>query len=129
MRGWLVYLTRLLTRLLGIEQYPHTLSDRCVLVGITFLDSGGAPIEYFQTHGRVITASRDSIVLVRRNGQLFMLPPGPQWLKAARPGDYMLRSTGEVVVDPDYLLSVTLQGVATARIEQLKMLGFGRAYA
>jgi hypothetical protein len=55
-----------------------------------------------------------------------VLPPSSQWLKAVQPGDYMLRSTGAVVVDPDYLLSVTLQGVAAARIEQLKAVGFER---
>lgn len=126
MRGWLVYLTRALRRLLGVRIAQQRLADSRVLVGITFLDPHGGTVEYFQTHGRVISANRAGIVLERTDGRPFVLPPSPQWLKAAQPGEYMLRSTGEVVVDPDYLLSVTLQGVAAARIEQLKAVGFER---
>lgn len=123
MRGWLAYGVRSLMRSLGIGQ---TLADRRVLVGITFLDRDGSPIEIFQTHGRVISETGEGIVLIQKDGRRFLLPPGSQWLKAAQPGEYMLRSTGEVVVDPDYVLSVTLQGVAAPRIEQLKALGFER---
>lgn len=126
MHGWLLYVVRSLMRSLGIRRAPQTLADRRVLVGITFLDRHGSPIEIFQTHGRVVSVSDDGIVLVRRDGGRFLLPPSPGWLKVALPGEYILRSTGEVVVDPDYLMSVTLQGVAAARMEQLKALGFAR---
>jgi len=37
-----------------------------------------------------------------------MLPPEPEAYEPAPPGEYRLRSTGEVVVDPDYLTTWTV---------------------
>jgi hypothetical protein len=69
MRGWLVYLTRALGRLLGMRIAQQRLADSRVLVGITFLDPHGRTVEYFQAHGRVILANRTGIVLERTDGR------------------------------------------------------------
>ena len=48
---------------------------------------------------------------VRRhdNGEIEWLPPDLRAFKKARPGEYRLRSTGEVVLDPDYTTVLTIR--------------------
>jgi len=38
----------------------------------------------------------------------FDLPPDPRGIRVAKPGTYRLRSTGQEVVDPDYLATWTI---------------------
>jgi hypothetical protein len=44
------------------------------------------------------------VIEVRRadTGDIFTLPPALEAFAPAPPGEYRLRSTGEVVVDPDF---------------------------
>ena len=125
MRAWLVYLGRSIAQRIGMKRTPSAFADKRIIVGITFLDNDGALIEQFQMHGRVVFASRaDGIVLVRPDGGRFVIPPSPHWLRAARPGEYRLRVSGEVVIDPDYLMSATLSGTTPERIAIYKSSGF-----
>ncbi len=57
-------------------------------------------------------------------GGVFRLPFDPEALKVAAPGEYRLRSTGEVVVNPDFttVWSVTLGPGGTR--EKLLLHGF-----
>jgi len=80
------------------EQYiGHT-----ALVGITYLNADGSVREQVQVHGTVTRINENGwLVLSRPNGQgECAFPPR---LKPAKPGEYRLRSTGEVVVDPEFL--------------------------
>ena len=123
--AWAVYVGRTLMQRFGVRRPPGAFADKRIIVGITFLDSDGALIEQFQMHGRVVAANgEEGIVLVRPNGGRFVIPPSPGWLKAARPGEYRLRATGEVVIDPDYLLTVTLNGTSRESVEEIKTVGF-----
>lgn len=75
-----------------------------VLVGITYLDAAEKVIEQKQFHGFVVRANRkEGVVLsLASNGKELKLPPSTRVLELAAPGEYRLRSTGEIVVDPDY---------------------------
>lgn len=44
----------------------------------------------------------------KRKGEIFWLPPDVGPFQDAKPGEYKLRSTGEVVVDPDLLATWTV---------------------
>ena len=80
-----------------------------VLVGITCLDRSGRVAEQYQFHGRVVRASRgEGIVIVNAVGEELKLPPDGRAFVPADPGEYRLRSTGEVVVDPDYTATWTI---------------------
>lgn len=75
-----------------------------VLAGITYLDYGGLVKEQRQVHGRVVRASTsEGVILEIAGGEEFWLPPDPTGYDPAEPGQYRLRSTGEIVVDPDYI--------------------------
>lgn len=72
-----------------------------LLVGITYEDRAGKLIRQEQFHGLIVEAGEGGIVIERNDtGERKSLPPD---LTEARPGEYRLRTTGEVVVDPDYL--------------------------
>jgi RNase P/RNase MRP subunit p29 len=79
------------------------------LVGLTYVNADGTLRKHVQLHGR-ITAVDETKITMRLHGsdEEFTLPPDPEWFEPAEPGEYRLRSTGEVVVDPDLLASLTI---------------------
>jgi hypothetical protein len=79
------------------------LIGKVLLVGITYYTHNSELINQKQFYGTVIEAN-DSIIRIKQNdGSEFTLPPDLSSTKRARPGEYKLRSTGEVVVNPDFL--------------------------
>jgi hypothetical protein len=83
---------------------------RHVLVGVTYEDRHGAVERREQLHGCVIIADAERGVAVQRVGssKVYWLPPDLRGWEPAPPGEYRLKSTGEVVVDPDYLTTWTV---------------------
>ena len=81
-----------------------------VLVGMTYVDNDGEPIEQRQKHGVVVRAD-DEGVYVRQSGsgEEFWLPPHRASFQEAEKGEYQLRETREVVVDPDLLATWTIR--------------------
>jgi len=72
-----------------------------LLVGITYESHTGEFIRQEQFHGVIVEAGEGGIVIERNDtGARQSVPPE---LQEVGPGEYRLRSTGEVVVDPDYL--------------------------
>lgn len=80
-----------------------------VLVGLTYNEPAGMRQE--QIFGTVMAADPDEGITLRlegrRSGQVYTLPPDLGAFIPAKPGTYRLRSTGEIVVDPDYTTSWT----------------------
>jgi len=73
-----------------------------LLVGITFRDADGTVLRAEQFCGRVIEVA-DGVVVVERAGEQAVLPADVGAYETAQPGRYVLQSTGETVIDPDYL--------------------------
>jgi len=75
-----------------------------VLVGITRMRATGAEQE--QMFGLIKSANvRDGFEVAlegSRAGETYWLPPDLRNFFPAQPGEYRLRSTGEMVTDPDY---------------------------
>lgn len=78
-----------------------------VLVGVAYHDHKDKFLEQRQLHGIIVSAdARQGFAIElrgQRSGETFWLPPDLRPFEAARPGEYRLRSTGEVVADPDLL--------------------------
>jgi hypothetical protein len=83
---------------------------RTVLVAKVIVVQGGDP-ERVQFHGLIESADRRRGLAIRRadNGALEWLPPDFRAYSVAEPGVYTLKSTGEEVVDPDYLSHWTVE--------------------
>lgn len=82
---------------------------KTVLLGVTYLDHK----EKFQAQKQwvgTITAFSNTVgirIELRDSDEPCALPPDPRGIRKANPGVYKLRSTGEEVIDPDYLATWT----------------------
>lgn len=79
------------------------LLGKVVLVGLTYYTHDNVFIEQRQYWGTVIKSNDKTICIKQKNGELFELPPDLSSTKPAPPGEYRLRSTGETVINPDFL--------------------------
>jgi len=81
-----------------------------VLIGITRLDTARAEQE--QMFGVIRSANAHDGFEVSlkgsRAGETYWLPPDLRNIHPAAPGEYRLRSTGEVVTNPDYTSTWTI---------------------
>jgi hypothetical protein len=84
------------------------LIDKTLLVGITYYSHENELIEQKQFYGTVIEANDSIIRIKQKDDTIFSLPPDLSSTKRAFAGEYILRSTGEVVVDPDFLATWNL---------------------
>ncbi len=79
-----------------------------MLVGLTYLASDGNTVtSQRQYHGRIVRVDGSKGIAVacegKWAGETMELPPDLRAFRLAGPGEYKLRSTGEVVKDPDVL--------------------------
>lgn len=93
-----------------MESFTFTdLIGKTILIGITYYTDENEFIEQKQYWGTVVEASELMISVRRNNGEIFGLPPDLSSTRKAPPGEYRLNSTGEIVVDPDYLTTWTVK--------------------
>ncbi len=92
------------------------LVGKYVLIGLTTLDDE-CVVDQKQIHGYVSRFDeREGIAIkIAHSGKECVFPPDLSSLKLARPGEYRLKTTGEVVIDPDliatwYVIQNTVTG-------------------
>jgi len=83
--------------------YFSDLIGKTILIGLTYYTADNEFIERKQHWGTVIESNETQILVKLNNGETLWLPPDLSSTKIAPPGEYRLRSTGEIIVDPDYL--------------------------
>lgn len=85
-----------------------------LLVGVTYVNAEDEVVNQLQFAGIVLDV--EPLVSIQRGaGEPFTLPPEPAAFDHAQPGEYQLRSTGETVVDPDYVTTWTVQAPPQSR--------------
>lgn len=85
-----------------------------LLIGVTYLDHEGNFVEQKQFHGEItrIDDQEGIVINLSGSGDEYKLPPDLNALQEAPEGEYRLRSTGEVVTNPDFLTSWTINAPA-----------------
>ena len=88
----------------GTERLRHLVGTR-LLVGISVRAPDGTLLRQEQFCGRVLDVAQGAVVVDRPHapGDPARLPADPAAYDVAAPGKYVLATTGETVVDPDYL--------------------------
>jgi hypothetical protein len=78
---------------------------KTVLIGITDLDRDGKPTNQRQFFGTIteISVKNGIMVTSKNNSTHLTLPPDLSTLRPAKPGVYRLKTTGEVITNPDFL--------------------------
>src|SRR4051812_15521593 len=80
-----------------------------LVVGITHVDHAGNAVSHEQFHGQVNRASvAEGVVLVDSAGKEHWVPLDREAFRPADPGAYTLKSTGETLVDPEWLSTWTV---------------------
>ena len=104
----------------------HSIIGKYLLIGITFLDDAGEVIEYFQIYGPIVVVDNSKgIVIEKTDGSRhFSIPPDMENRHPARKGQYRLRSTGEIVDDPDFISTWTVEKARPKMIDEYKSSGF-----
>lgn len=81
-----------------------------VLIGLTYLDNNDEVIRKEQKHGLIVSADDEGVnVRLSKSREEIWLPPHREAYEEAAEGEYRLRATGEVVVDPDLLCKWTVR--------------------
>ena len=102
------------------------LIDKILLIGITVLNSSDEPITQIQVFGPIIEVNTKGVVILRNETQSkFSIPPDFENISVANPGEYKLRSTGEIVIDPDFISSWTVHSASEKEVERYSSVGFG----
>jgi hypothetical protein len=82
-----------------------SLVGKHVLIGLSYYDHKENLLERKQIHGKIISADERRGIAVElegeHQGEQFWLPPDLRPFQEARPGEYRLHSTGEVLANPD----------------------------
>ena len=84
--------------------------NKHIIVGITIKDYDGTFIEQKQMHGNIVRINdNEGIVIKLNNSDIeYSLPPYIDSVQAAPEGEYRFISTGEIVVNPDFMTSWTI---------------------
>jgi uncharacterized protein YdhG (YjbR/CyaY superfamily) len=106
----------------SLEKPPFDLKQakemigKCVLIGVTYYDHKGEFVEQKQMYGIMsgIDAQRGLEFKLQgsHTGEFYRLPPDLRSFNKAQPGTYRLHSTGEEVVNPDYLTTWVINKAA-----------------
>ena len=88
----------------GTERLRHLVGRR-LLVGVSVRAEDGTLLRQEQFCGQVLDVADGAVVVERPHapGDPARLPADPDAYDQAPPGSYVLSTTGETVVDPDYV--------------------------
>ena len=81
----------------------ENLIGKIILVGMTFYDKNDKFVEQKQNWGEIVAVNENTVFIKQKDGEEFSIPNDPSAIESANPGEYKLRSTGEVVENPDFL--------------------------
>lgn len=92
---------------MDVTNFPE-LIGKTILIGLTYYSVNNEFIEQKQYWGTVIEVNDEQILVKLNNNEMFGLPPDLSSTKIAPPGEYHFNTTGEIVVNPDYLTTWTI---------------------
>lgn len=90
----------------GIDE--KELIGKVILVGMTYYTKDDVFVEQKQFWGTITSVCGNTIFIEKGNGEEFSIPNDKTAIEKAKPGEYRLHSTGEVVVSPDFLSTWTV---------------------
>lgn len=95
------------------EERANAMIGKRVLIGITRITPRGKVIR--QMFGTIASIDAQGVEIELEGahaGETARLPPDLRSFQVAGPGDYLLRDTGEILVDPDFVSTWTIREAA-----------------
>jgi hypothetical protein len=96
------------------DDFADGFLGKYLLIGITRLSSSGEVLSQQQLHGVIVRATAQEVELELcgiHAGKTFRMPPVFDEFAPAKRGIYELKTTDEIVEDPDFVFTVTLNKV------------------
>jgi len=87
-----------------------TFLGKHILVGLAHCNADGVKISQEQFHGVIerITSEEGIVIKVSGSNEERSIPADVYSMQLARPGEYTLKSTGEIVEDPDFTARLSI---------------------
>ena len=106
-------------------QLQEYLQGKVFLIGLTFIDKEGELIEQYQTYGTVSELTNEGLIRIKRKDEtIFQMPYDKETINKAENGEYRLRATKEVVINPDYIMTWEISTNGNEDLEKTKMYGY-----
>lgn len=107
------------------EELQNYLKGKLFLVGLTFVDENGILKEQYQTHGIVQELTNDGLIkLIREDKTIFQMPYDNETINEAEKGEYREKSTGQIINNPDYIMTWEISITENDNINEIKEVGF-----
>ena len=101
------------------------LKGKVFLIGLTFIDEDEKLVEQYQTSGTVVELTENGFLKFNRNdGSVFQLPYDKKAINEAAKGEYKEKATGNIITDPDYITTWTIDVKRTDSLDEIKQNGF-----
>jgi len=107
------------------EELKIFFKGKVFLIGLTFMDEDGNVIEQYQTSGMVEELTDNGFFKFNRNNACtFQLPYDERAIKKAAEGEYSEKSTRNIIINPDYITTWTIDVKSTDNLDDMKQNGF-----
>ena len=107
------------------EELQTFFKGKVFLIGLTFIDQDENVIEQYQTSGIVDELTDNGFFKFdRSNRSVFQLPYDDRAIKEAAEGEYSEKSTGKIIINPDYITTWTINVKTTDNLDDMKKNGF-----
>ncbi|MDF3027556.1 MAG: hypothetical protein K0S23_1863 [Fluviicola sp.] len=107
------------------SELRNHLKGKVFLVGLTFTDQEGEIIEQYQTHGTVAKLTVDGFFkIIREDKSVFTIPYDKDTIKKAKEGEYREKMTGEIIKNPDYIMTWEIKTTRNDDFEDIKKRGY-----
>jgi hypothetical protein len=107
------------------RELRNHLKGKVFLIGLTFIDQDEEIIEKYQTHGTVVRLTVDGFFKIRRaDKSIFTIPYDRDTIKAAKEGEYREKATGEIIKDPDFIMTWEIKTARNDDFEDIKKRGY-----
>lgn len=107
------------------RELRNHLKGKVFLIGLTFIDEQGEIMEQYQTHGTVSKLTVDGFFkIVREDHSIFTIPYDKDTIRKAKEGEYREKTTGEIITNPDYIMTWEIKTNQTDDLEDIKKRGY-----
>lgn len=107
------------------DESKEYLKEKVFLIGLSFVDKNGDLIEQYQTHGTIVELTDNGLFKIKReDNSIFQMPYDSETIKKADKGEYRERSTGQIVKDPDYIMTWEITINENGDTNEIKKVGF-----
>jgi hypothetical protein len=107
------------------RQLRNHLKGKVFLIGLNFVDQNEEIIEQYQTHGTVNKLTIDGFFKIRRaDNTIFTIPYEKDTIKEALEGEYREKTTGEIITNPDYIMTWEIKTTPDTDLDEIKNRGY-----